>query len=75
MQSSVFEQIDQSCRMLKVDLSGEEMASFSDDNTLSHEQLNAIAGLFYYLEKKAPNSNRNLAPSEQATDQSPQNIR
>lgn len=52
MQSSVFEQIGQSCRVLKIDLSSEEMASFSDDNTLSHEQLNAIASLFYHLEKK-----------------------
>ncbi len=52
MEQSVFEMIGQSSRVLKVDLSAEEMASFSNDKGLSQEQLGAIGELFHYLENK-----------------------
>ena len=49
---AIFERIEQSCKVLKIDLSFSEIASFADDNTLSQEQLDAIAGLFSHLEDK-----------------------
>ena len=49
---AIFERIEQSCKALKIDLSFGEIASFADDNTLSPEQLNAIASLFGHLEDK-----------------------
>ncbi len=52
MGSSVYELIGRSCKALKLDLSVDEMATFSCDNGLSHEQLGAIESLFTYLEEK-----------------------
>jgi hypothetical protein len=49
---AIFERIEQSCKALKIDLSFGEIASFADDNTLSPEQLDAIASLFGHLEDK-----------------------
>ena len=49
---AIFERIEQSCKILKIDLSFGEIASFADDNTLSQEQLDAIAGLFSHLADK-----------------------
>ena len=52
MDSSAFEQIEQSCKALKVDLSSREMAVFAEQNALTPEQLRAVADLFRYLEEK-----------------------
>ena len=41
MDSSAFEQIEQSCKALKVDLSSREMAVFAEQNALTPEQLRA----------------------------------
>ncbi len=52
MEPSVYEMIEQSCNVLRVDLSGDEMALFSNNKGLSQEQLDAIGELFHYLEEK-----------------------
>lgn len=52
MDQSVYEMIGQSCQVLRVDLSADEMARFSGEKSLSQEQLGAIEDLFRYLEEK-----------------------
>ena len=52
MDQSVYEMIGQSCQVLRVDLSADEMARFSGEKSLSQEQLGAIGDLFRYLEEK-----------------------
>ena len=52
MEPSVYEMIEQSCKLLRVDLSGDEMALFSNNKGLSQAQLDAIVELFHYLEVK-----------------------
>lgn len=49
---SVYDRIGGSCQSLKVDLSSSEMAVYAEKNDLSQEQLDAVAGIFEYLEKK-----------------------
>lgn len=49
---SVFDRIGDSCKSLNVDLSPSEMAVFADNNNLSQQQLDAVAGIFCYLEEK-----------------------
>ena len=52
MEPSVYERIEQSCKILRVDLSGDEMALFSNNKGLSQAQLDAIVEIFHYLEVK-----------------------
>jgi DNA replication protein DnaC len=52
MEPSVYERIEQSCKLLRVDLSGDEMALFSNNKGLSQAQLDAIVEIFHYLEVK-----------------------
>ena len=49
---SVFDRIGSSCQSLKIDLSTSEIAVFAENNALSQEQLDAISGIFDYLEEK-----------------------
>lgn len=52
MEPSVYEMIEQSCKVLRIDLSGDEMALFSNNKGLSQKQLDAIGELFRYLSVK-----------------------
>ena len=52
MELSAYDLIEHSCRVLKLDISAEEMATFSSDKQLSPEQVGAIRDCFSYLEKK-----------------------
>ena len=49
---SVFDRISDCCQSLKVDLTSSEMAVFADSKSLTPEQLDAVAGIFDYLEEK-----------------------
>ena len=49
---SVFDRISDCCQSLKVDLTSSEMAVFADSRSLTQEQLDAVAGIFDYLEEK-----------------------
>lgn len=50
--SSVFDRIDESCRFLKIDFTSAEMAVYAENNTLSRDQMEAVAGIFDYLKEK-----------------------
>jgi len=52
MDQSSFSLIDQSCKVLGVDLSASEMAEYASRNELTTEQLESITRLFFYLEEK-----------------------
>lgn len=52
MEQSSFDQISQSCRALKVDLSSKEMAVFAQQNAFTPEQIEAVTDLFHHLEEK-----------------------
>ena len=49
---SVFDRISDCCQSLKVDLTSSEMAVFAESKSLTQEQLDAVAGIFDYLEEK-----------------------
>ena len=52
MEQSLFSLIEQSCKVLDVDLSAAEMADYAGKNDLPPEQLKAIMELFQHLEGK-----------------------
>ena len=52
MEQSVYDLIDTYCKTLKVDLSSAEMATFTENHSLTKEQITAISKLFQYLGEK-----------------------
>lgn len=52
METSPYDSIEKSCKVLNVDLKSIELAHFADEYSLNEEQLEAIQKLFSYLEEK-----------------------
>ncbi len=51
MNKSVFEQIEASAKVIRIDLTAESMAKLASDNEFTEEQLNAIAVTLGYLQE------------------------
>ena len=52
MNESILERIQSSAKALKIDLYTAELASYADEKELTPEALEAVCGVFEYLEQK-----------------------
>ena len=52
MNESILERIQSSAKALKIDLYTAELASYADEKELTPEALDAVCGVFEYLEQK-----------------------
>lgn len=52
MSETIFDTTDTCAKVLKLDISGEELARVAQDNGYSVEQMEAVAGIFRYLKEK-----------------------
>lgn len=52
MNDSVYEQIEQSCRTLRLDLSSLELATLAEEHDFSEEQLQAVSQVLEHLRQK-----------------------
>ena len=58
MNESILEKIQSSAKALKIDLYTAELASYADEKELTPEALEAVCGVFEYLEQKKYDSSR-----------------